>query len=98
MTERFLPDKAIDLIDEAASKHVIDAAVDDAGAARAEEAARRAAMETDAAAQRQDFEAAARIKQEVLKIQAEYDAGEGGVGAARTPTRHDGHASTTSPS
>ena len=41
ITERFLPDKAIDLIDEASSKHVIDAAVDDAGAARVQAPARR---------------------------------------------------------
>jgi ATP-dependent Clp protease ATP-binding subunit ClpC len=74
LTERFLPDKAIDLIDEAASKKVIDAQsmtpelrdlkkrLDDLGA------------QTEAAAQRQDFEEAARIKQQVLEIQAEYDA------------------------
>ena len=62
LTERFLPDKAIDLIDEAASKHVIDSQTHDAGAARAEEPARRARpLETEAAAQRQDYEAAARI-------------------------------------
>ncbi len=74
LTERFLPDKAIDLIDEAASKKVIEAQsmtpelrdlkkrLDDLGA------------QTEAAAQRQDFEEAARIKQQVLEIQTEYDA------------------------
>jgi ATP-dependent Clp protease ATP-binding subunit ClpC len=73
LTERFLPDKAIDLIDEAASKHVIDqqsmspelrdlkARLDELG------------MQTEAAAQRQDYEAAARIRQDVLQVQAEYD-------------------------
>ena len=74
LTERFLPDKAIDLIDEAGSKIVIEAQsmtpelremknrLDDLGA------------QTEAAAQRQDYEAAAQIKQQVLGIQAEYDA------------------------
>ena len=73
LTERFLPDKAIDLIDEASSKKVIEAQsmtpelrelksrLDDLGA------------QTEAAAQRQDYEEAARIKQEVLGIQEEYD-------------------------
>ncbi|MCH8065904.1 MAG: AAA family ATPase [Chloroflexi bacterium] len=73
LTERFLPDKAIDLIDEASSKKVIEAQsmtpelrelksrLDDLGA------------QTEAAAQRQDYEEAARIKQEVLGIQEEYE-------------------------
>ena len=42
LTERFLPDKAIDLIDEAASKHVIEQQSLTPGAARPQEAARRA--------------------------------------------------------
>jgi ATP-dependent Clp protease ATP-binding subunit ClpC len=74
LTERFLPDKAIDLIDEAGSKKVIDAQsmtpelrelkkqLDDLGA------------QTEAAAQKQDYEEAARIKQEVLGIQEQYEA------------------------
>ena len=73
LTERFLPDKAIDLIDEASSKKVIEAQsmtpelrelksrLDDLGA------------QTEAAAQRQDYEEAARIKQEVLGIQEQYE-------------------------
>ncbi|MEX1255131.1 MAG: AAA family ATPase [Dehalococcoidia bacterium] len=73
LTERFLPDKAIDLIDETSSKKVIEAQsmtpelrdlkarLDELGA------------QTEAAAQRQDYEEAARIKQDVLAIQAEYD-------------------------
>ena len=73
LTERFLPDKAIDLIDEASSKKVIEAQsmtpelrelksrLDDLGA------------QTEAAAQRQDYEEAARIKQEVLGIQERYE-------------------------
>ncbi|MDP2326639.1 MAG: AAA family ATPase, partial [Dehalococcoidia bacterium] len=72
LTERHLPDKAIDLIDEAASRHVIEA---ESISPEVRELKRRldAANERlEAAATRQDFEEAARIKQEVLEIQQEY--------------------------
>jgi ATP-dependent Clp protease ATP-binding subunit ClpC len=73
ITERWLPDKAIDLVDEAASKHVIEAqsmTPELRGLkARLDELGR----ETEAAVGRQDYEAAARIKQEVLGIQEEYN-------------------------
>ncbi len=74
LTERHLPDKAIDLIDEAASRHVIEA---ESISPEVRDLKRRldAANERlDAAASRQDFEEAARIKQEVLAIQQEYGA------------------------
>ena len=72
VTERHLPDKAIDLIDEAASKHVIDAQ-ETAPEVRA--IAKRLdalAQEADAAVEREDHERAAHIKQEVLQLQEEY--------------------------
>ena len=72
VTERHLPDKAIDLIDEAASKHVIDAQ-ETAPEVRA--IARRLdalGEEADAAVAREDHERAAHIKQEVLQLQEEY--------------------------
>ncbi len=72
VTERHLPDKAIDLIDEAASKHVIDAQ-ETAPEVRA--IAKRLdalAAEADAAVEREDHERAASIKQEVLQLQEEY--------------------------
>ncbi|MCY3882300.1 MAG: AAA family ATPase [Chloroflexi bacterium] len=72
VTERHLPDKAIDLIDEAASKHVIDAQ-ETAPEVRA--IAKRLdalAAEADAAVEREDHERAAAIKQEVLQLQEEY--------------------------
>ncbi len=77
LTERQLPDKAIDLIDEAASRHVIQAEslpdeVRDLKT-RLDEASAR----LDAAAARADFEEAARIKQEVLQVQDEYRTREG---------------------
>ncbi len=72
VTERHLPDKAIDLIDEAASKHVIDSQElppEIRGLKRRLDAL---GDEADAAQERQDYEATARIKQEVLAIQEEY--------------------------
>ncbi len=72
VTERHLPDKAIDLIDEAASKHVIDAQ-ETAPEVRA--IAKRLdalAFEAEAAVQKEDHERAALVKQEVLQLQEEY--------------------------
>ncbi len=71
LTERRLPDKAIDLIDEAASRLVID---NQSPPARVVELRRRVdelRQEQEAAAQREDYETAARIKQELLAIQSE---------------------------
>jgi len=73
LTERFLPDKAIDLIDEAASKHVIDQQSMTPELRDLKKRLDELQMETEAAAQRQDYEAAARIRQDVLKIQSEYE-------------------------
>ena len=74
LTERHLPDKAIDLIDEAASKHVIDNQSMTPELRQLKRRLDELAMETEAAAQRQDYEAAARIKAEVEKIKLEYEA------------------------
>jgi ATP-dependent Clp protease ATP-binding subunit ClpC len=74
LTERHLPDKAIDLIDEAASKHVIDSQSMTPELRQLKRRLDELALETEAAAQRQDYEAAARIKAEVEKIKAEYEA------------------------
>ncbi|MDA1004352.1 MAG: AAA family ATPase [Chloroflexi bacterium] len=72
VTERNLPDKAIDLIDEAASRHVIEA---ESLSPELRDLKRRlddASARVDAAAAREDFAEAARIKQEVLALQSEY--------------------------
>ena len=62
------------------------AAVADAGAARPQEAPRRAAAwRPRPPPAEQDYEAAARIKQEVLQIQTEYEAAQGASGRRRTP-------------
>ena len=73
LTERFLPDKAIDLIDEAASKLVIEAQTMTPELREMKVRLNELAAQTEAAAGRQDYEEAARIRQEVLRIQAEYD-------------------------
>ncbi len=74
LTERHLPDKAIDLIDEAASRLVID---NQSPPARVVDLRRRVdelRQEQEAAAQREDYETAARIKQELIAIQDEVQA------------------------
>jgi len=73
LTERFLPDKAIDLIDEAASKHVIEQQSMSPDLRDLKKRLDELNMETDAAAGRQDYEAAARIRQQVLQVQSEYE-------------------------
>ena len=74
ITERHQPDKAIDLIDEAASKHVIESQSMTPELRQMKRRLDELAMETEAAAQRQDYEAAARIKAEVERIKADYEA------------------------
>jgi ATP-dependent Clp protease ATP-binding subunit ClpC len=73
LTGRFLPDKAIDLIDEAGSKKVIEAQSMTPELRELKNQLDTLLAETEAAAQRQDYEEAARIRQEVLRIQGEYD-------------------------
>ena len=76
LTERQLPDKAIDLIDEAASRHVIEAGALSPELRDLKERLREASSRLDAAAERSDFEQAAQIKQQVLQIQEEYEQGQ----------------------
>ncbi len=74
VTERHLPDKAIDLIDESASKHVIDAQAMPDELRAIQRRLDALGLEAEAASQKQDYEAAARIRTEVLQLQAEYAA------------------------
>jgi len=73
ITERFLPDKAIDLIDEASSKHVIDAQSMTPELRQLKSRLDEIERQIEAAAGRQDYEEAARLRSEVLRIKAEYD-------------------------
>jgi len=72
IADRQLPDKAIDLIDEAASKHVIDAQSLPDGVRDIQKRLDELALEADAAVQKEDYEASARIRQQVLQLQEEY--------------------------
>jgi ATP-dependent Clp protease ATP-binding subunit ClpC len=74
VTERFLPDKAIDLIDEAASKHVIDAQSMTPELREIKAQLDELDRNVEAAAGRQDYEEAARLRSEVLRIKGDYDA------------------------
>ncbi|MEX2080544.1 MAG: AAA family ATPase, partial [Dehalococcoidia bacterium] len=73
ITERHLPDKAIDLIDEAASKHVIDAQSLPDDVRDVQQRLDGLKLEAEAAAEREDYEAAARLRQEVVQLQGEYE-------------------------
>ena len=73
LTERHLPDKAIDLIDEASSRHVIETESLSPDLLDLKERLSEASSRLDVAAAREDFEEAARIKQEVSQVQDEYE-------------------------
>jgi ATP-dependent Clp protease ATP-binding subunit ClpC len=75
VSDRFLPDKAIDLIDEAASKHVIDAQSMTPELREMKRRLDELDREVEAAATRQDYEEAARLRTEVLRLKDEYEAG-----------------------
>jgi len=73
ISDRFLPDKAIDLIDEAASKMRLDMESAPAHVQELERRVRQLRDEQDASAQRQDYENAAAAKAELARLEAEYN-------------------------
>ena len=73
LTERFLPDKAIDLIDEAASKVRIDAQSAPPDVRDLELRLTRLKNEEEATHEREDYESSARIKSERIRTEEEYD-------------------------
>ncbi|MDD5701938.1 MAG: AAA family ATPase [Dehalococcoidales bacterium] len=73
LTERHLPDKAIDLIDEAASKLRIDAESAPPQVKELEEKTKQLSMEEEAASNRQDYPKAAEIKAERMRLEEEYN-------------------------
>jgi ATP-dependent Clp protease ATP-binding subunit ClpC len=73
ISDRFLPDKAIDLIDEAASKMRLDMESAPAHVQELERGVRQLRDEQDASAQRQDYENAAAAKAELARLEAEYN-------------------------
>ena len=74
ITGRQLPDKAIDFIDEAASKVRIDAEGMPPRFHELEERIRHLSDLEEAAAQRDEFEQAAQLKSERLRLEAEFQA------------------------
>ena len=72
IAERFLPDKAIDLMDEAASKIRIDAESAPPEVKDLERRIKHLANEEEAASQRSDFEKTATLKSERLGLEEEY--------------------------
>ena len=74
ITGRHLPDKAVDFIDEAASKLRIDAETLPADLKAMERRIRELADQEEAAAQRFEYERAAQLRTERLRLEPEYDA------------------------
>jgi ATP-dependent Clp protease ATP-binding subunit ClpC len=73
IADRHLPDKAIDLIDEAASKLRIDTESATPEEKELEQRIKQLANEEEAATQRQDYEQAAKFKADKLKLEPEYE-------------------------
>ena len=74
ISDRLLPDKAVDLIDEAASKLRIDAQMLPAHLKDVEHKLRHLESEETAAAEMADYERAAQLRSERLRLQADFDA------------------------
>ncbi len=74
ITGRQLPDKAVDFIDEAASKLRIDEQILPPDLKAREERIRHLTDEEVAAAERSEYERAAEFRSERLRLQQEYDA------------------------
>ena len=73
ISDRYLPDKAIDLIDEAASKLRIDTESASPEVKSLEQRVKHLINEEEAASQRQDYEHAAQLKSERLRLEEEYE-------------------------
>ncbi|MFC2032164.1 ATP-dependent Clp protease ATP-binding subunit [Chloroflexota bacterium] len=73
ISDRHLPDKAIDLIDEAASKLRIDTESAPPEVKSLEQQIKQLINEEDAASQRQDYEHAAQLKAERMRLEGEYN-------------------------
>lgn len=73
ISDRFLPDKAIDLIDEAASKLRLDMESAPEEVKTLDRKMKHLRDEEDAASQRQDYKKAAELKAERLHLEQEYN-------------------------
>jgi len=72
ITDRFLPDKAIDLVDEAASKLRIDLESAPLEVKRLKAQLQHLGNEEEAASQQRDYQRAAEIKARMLRVEEEY--------------------------
>ena len=72
ISDRYLPDKAIDLIDEAASKLRIDTESDPPEVKSVKKHLEQVRDEEEAASQRQEYERSAQLKAEKLRLEEEY--------------------------
>ncbi|MDZ4246113.1 MAG: AAA family ATPase, partial [Dehalococcoidia bacterium] len=72
ITDRFLPDKAIDLVDEAAAKIRIEAQSAPAEVKELEKKIKQLLDEEEAVSQRRDYPKAAEIKSERLRLEAQH--------------------------
>ncbi|MCK4331143.1 MAG: AAA family ATPase, partial [Dehalococcoidia bacterium] len=73
ISDRFLPDKAIDLIDEAASKLRIDMDSLPAEVKALDQKMKQLSDEEEAASQQRDYQKAAELKAEKIRLEQEYD-------------------------
>jgi ATP-dependent Clp protease ATP-binding subunit ClpC len=73
ISDRHLPDKAIDLIDEAASKRRIDTESAPPEVKTLEQRVKQLSGEEEAASQRMEYERSAQIRSERLRVEEEYN-------------------------
>ncbi len=73
ISDRYLPDKAIDLVDEAASRVRLKTFTAPPDLKELEDRIKKTGEEKAAAVNTQDFEAAAKFRDEEKRLQAEYD-------------------------
>ena len=88
ITDRLLPDKAVDLIDEAASKLRIDSQLLPGDLQEQEARLARLQDEEEAASQRADYQQAADLRTERLRIKEEFESRRR-RGRGRSQGRHD---------
>jgi ATP-dependent Clp protease ATP-binding subunit ClpC len=72
ITQRHLPDKAVDLLDEAAARLRLEMAALPPEVKRLEERVQHLQREEEAAAERADYEQAARLRAERLRLEQEF--------------------------
>ena len=73
ISDRYLPDKAVDLIDEAASKLRIDTESAPKNVKELEKKLQQLVREEEAASERQEYERASRLKVERIPVEEEYN-------------------------